>query len=406
MSDKLVTLEHILEAKDRLKGIAKHTPLEYTETFSRMSGCEVFFKLENLQKTGSFKIRGAFNKIAASEPEKLTRGVVAASAGNHAQGVAFASSRAGIQATIVMPEGAPITKVEATRAYGARVILSGQDYDQAFNKAQEIQHETGGVFVHAFDDPLIIAGQGTVGLELMEDLPDLDAVVVPVGGGGLIAGLACAIKERRPEVQIIGVEAKDAPCMLEACRAGKVQELASAQTIADGIAVRRPGNITFEMVNRYVDQIITVDDEEISWAILMMLERSKLVVEGAGAVGLAALIHNRCSLAGKRVAVVLSGGNIDVNVISMIIERGLVKAGRYLRLRTLVTDKPGSLQKLLSVLADSGANVISIVHDRIKPNVPIKQAEVDITLETRNARHIEEIVVLLQTRGYIVEILK
>ncbi|RYD06216.1 hypothetical protein N752_04825 [Desulforamulus aquiferis] len=278
MADINVTLEQIYEARERLRGIVKHTSLEHAEGFSQMAGCEVFLKLENMQKTGSFKLRGAYNKIAASEKD-LVRGVVAASAGNHAQGVAYASSKAGIQATIVMPEGAPITKVEATRSYGAKVVLAGQDYDQAFAEAQKIQQETGAVFVHAFNDPLVIAGQGTVGLELLEDLPDLDTVLVPIGGGGLISGLACAIKALKPEVRIIGVEASDAPCMLEACRLGQIHELKSAQTIADGIAVRKAGELTFEMTRRYVDDIVTVDDEEIAWAIITILERSNSLLK-------------------------------------------------------------------------------------------------------------------------------
>ncbi|SHF13158.1 threonine dehydratase [Desulforamulus putei DSM 12395] len=405
MANRFVTLKDILAARERLQGISRRTTLEPAEFFSQMTGSTVFLKLENLQKTGSFKLRGAYNKIA-SLGKDAGKGVVAASAGNHAQGVALASSQASIPATIVMPEGAPITKVERTRSYGANVVLAGQGYDDAFRRAREIQRETGAVFVHAFDDPLVIAGQGTIGLELLEDLPEVEAVLVPIGGGGLISGIACAIKEQRPQVQMIGVEASGAPCMLEACRIGKAHELASAQTIADGIAVRRVGDLTFEMVQHYVDQIVTVDDEEIAWAILMLLESAKLVVEGAGAVGIAALLHKKCDLYGKKVAVILSGGNIDVNVISIIIERGLVKAGRYLRLRTIVTDKPGSLQKLLSALATGGANVISITHDRIKPNVPLKQAEVEISLETRNAGHVEEIVRSLEQMGYVLGILK
>ncbi|SHK34765.1 threonine ammonia-lyase [Desulforamulus aeronauticus] len=405
MAKGIITLEDIFEARKRLVGVIRRTPLEPSEIFSQMTGAQIFFKMENLQKTGSFKLRGAYNKIASLDQE-TQKSVVAASAGNHAQGVALAASEAGIAATIVMPEGAPITKIERTKIYGAKVVLAGQGYDDAFCRAQEIQQQTGAVYVHAFDDPFVIAGQGTIGLELLEDLPDLDAVIVPIGGGGLISGVACAIKEQRPEVQIIGVEALDAPCMKEACRLGKVHELASAQTIADGIAVRRPGDITFEMVQTYVDQIVTVDDEEIAGAILMLLENSKLVAEGAGAVGIAALLHKKCDLQGKKVAVVISGGNIDVNVISIIIERGLVKAGRYVRLRTIVSDKPGSLQRLLSALANSGANIISIVHDRIKPNIPLKQAEVEIALETRNSQHIAEIVETLQGMGYVIDILK
>ncbi|GAB6179102.1 threonine ammonia-lyase [Desulfotomaculum defluvii] len=405
MDNNLITLQNILEAKERLKGVSRLTPLEPSEVLSKMTGANVFIKLENLQKTGSFKLRGAYNKIAVLAQESC-KGVVAASAGNHAQGVAFASSQAGIPATIVMPKGAPITKVERTKAYGANVVLAGQGYDDAFRKAQEIQQENDAVFVHAFDDPLVIAGQGTIGLEVLEEIPDLDAIVVPIGGGGLIAGVACAVKEQRPEIQIIGVEAAGAPCMLEAYKSGEVHELKSANTIADGIAVRRPGDLTFQMVRKYVDQIVTVDDEEIAWAILMLLESSKLMVEGAGAVGIAALLHRKCDLNGKKVAVIISGGNIDVNVISIIIERGLVKAGRYLRFKTILTDKPGSLQRLLSALADSEANVISIVHDRIKPNVPLKQAEVEISLETRNAEHISQIVESLGKMGYELDILR
>ncbi|MEG6521288.1 threonine ammonia-lyase [Desulfotomaculum sp. 1211_IL3151] len=405
MDNDFVTLQNILEAKERLQGVSRYTPLEPSEILSKKTGAHVFIKLENLQKTGSFKLRGAYNKISVLAQE-AAQGVVAASAGNHAQGVAFASSQVGISATIVMPEGAPITKIESTKALGADVVLSGQGYDDAFRKAQEIQHENGAVFVHAFDDPLVIAGQGTIGLEILEELPDLDAVVVPIGGGGLIAGVACAIKEKRPEVQVIGVEAAGAPCMLEAFKSGAVHELKSANTIADGIAVRRPGDLTFNMARKYVDQIVTVDDEEIAWAILMLLESSKLMVEGAGAVGIAALLHKKCDLSGKKVAVIISGGNIDVNVISIIIERGLVKAGRYLRFKTILTDKPGSLQKLLSALANFGANVISIVHDRIKPNVPLKQAEVEISLETRNASHISQIVESLGKMGYELDILR
>ncbi|CCO08605.1 threonine ammonia-lyase [Desulforamulus hydrothermalis] len=400
-----VTLQDIMAARERLQGICRHTPLEPAEYFDQMTGTQVFLKLENLQKTGSFKLRGACNKIAVLG-KAAGRGVVAASAGNHAQGVAFAARQASIPATIVMPEGAPITKVERTRSFGAHVVLQGQGYDDAFCRAQEIRQETGAAFVHAFDDPWVIAGQGTVGLELLADLPEVETVLVPVGGGGLISGVACAIKELRPGVQIIGVEAADAPCMLEACRKGKVTELAAAHTIADGIAVRRAGDLTFKMVQHYVDQIVTVTDEEIARAILLLLENAKLVVEGAGAVGIAALLHGKCRTAGKKAAVILSGGNIDVNVVSIIIERGLVKAGRYLRLRTVITDKPGSLQKLLSALAAGGANVISVAHDRIKPSVPLTQAEVELALETRNAAHLQEIVQSLTNMGYALEVLK
>ncbi|WP_341473988.1 threonine ammonia-lyase [Desulfofundulus thermobenzoicus] len=398
-----LNLEMIKQAREHFRGVIHPTPLDRSATFSLLTGTDLYFKLENLQKTGSFKIRGAYNKIMSLGEEERRRGVIAASAGNHAQGVAYAASRAGIKSVVVMPEGAPISKVMATRGYGAEVILFGSGYDEAYERAREIREQTGATLVHAFDDPLVAAGQGTVGLELLDELPDLDAVVVPVGGGGLLAGIAVAVKSVHPRVRVIGVQSAGAPAVYLSYKGGQRQELAAAATIADGISVRRPGEFVLEMIHRYVDDVVLVDDEEIARAILMLLERSKIVVEGAGAAGLAALLHGRLSLTGLKVAVVLSGGNIDVNILSMIIERGLVKSGRRLRLRTVVTDQPGSLQRLLALLAAAGVNVISVHHDRIKPQVPLKQAEVELFLETRDPAHVEAVLSTLGREGYTVE---
>ncbi|WP_027717166.1 threonine ammonia-lyase [Desulfovirgula thermocuniculi] len=399
-----LTLPMIREARERLRGVAHVTPLDYSATFSQLTGCRVFFKLENLQKTGSFKIRGAYNKIMSLAPAERARGVVCASAGNHAQGVAYAAARAGIAATVVMPEGAPISKVAATRGYGAHVVLEGAGYDEAYARACRIQEETGAVMVHAFDDPLVAAGQGTIALELLEACPDLDAVVVPVGGGGLIAGVAVAVKSLCPQVKVLGVQSSGAPAVYLSLRGtGKPAESTPFATIADGIAVRRPGSFTMEVIRRYVDDVVLVEEEEIAQAILLLLERSKIVVEGAGAVTLAALLQHRLSLAQKKVALLLSGGNIDVNVLSIIIERGLVKSGRILRLRTVISDRPGSLQRLLAVVAAARANVMAVNHDRIKPRVPLKQAEVELLLETGDAAHVEAVMAALEREGYAAE---
>ncbi|WP_034634561.1 threonine ammonia-lyase [Desulfofundulus thermocisternus] len=400
-----INLAMIREARERLAGVIHRTPLDHSTTFSRLTGSEVYFKLENLQKTGSFKIRGAYNKIMSLSSEERQRGVIAASAGNHAQGVACAAARAGITSTVVMPEGAPISKIMATRGYGARVILAGGSYDEAFDHACRVQRETGATFVHGFDDPLVAAGQGTIGLELLEELPGLDAVLVPVGGGGLIAGIAVAIKSLQPRVRVIGVQSRGAPAVYLSLKGDCRQQLTAAATIADGISVRRPGEFTLEVIRRYVDDLLLVDDEEIARAILMLLERSKIVVEGAGAVTLAALLHGHLSLPGAKVALVLSGGNIDVNILSIIIERGLVKSGRIVRLRTVVTDQPGSLQRLLAAVAAVRANIISINHDRIKPQVPLKQAEVELLLETSDGDHVRRVVDALSREGYTVEVI-
>lgn len=394
-----VNYNDILEAKSRIYGLIRRTPVDFSTTFSSITGQQVFFKYENLQKTGSFKIRGALNKMASLTEQQRAAGVVAASAGNHAQGVALAASKAGVESTIVMPEGVPIAKLMATKEYGAKVVLSGQSYDEAYIKAEQIKEETNAVFVHAFNDPAIIAGQGTVGLEIMEDLPDIDTVVVPIGGGGLISGIALVLKQVRPEIQVIGVQAEGAPSMERAVNSGQIRENSDVSTIADGIAIKHPGELTFSIVKELVDDIVLVNDEEIAQAILMMIERSKLVCEGAGAAGVAALLNGKVKSSGK-ILTVVTGGNIDIHTLSIIIERGLTKAGRYVRLKTVVVDRPGALQKLLGVVAETKANVISVAHNRILTRVPITQAEVSLDLETRNPEHVEEIVKNLFNKGY------
>jgi len=395
-----LTLAGIENAAKILKGIVHRTPVDYSRTFSGLIGSNIFFKTENLQKTGSFKIRGAYYKITRLTGEQRKRGVVTASAGNHAQGVAYAASRAGIGATVVMPVTAPISKVEATREYGAAVVLAGLGYDEAFARAEELHKQTGAVFIHGFDDPDIITGQGTVGLELLEQLPQLEAVVVSVGGGGLLAGTALAVKSRRPEVKVFGVQSAGAPAMYESFRQGCWQESGPACTLADGIAVCRPGRLTFELISRYVDELVTVDDEEIARAITMLLERSKMVVEGAGAAGLAALLQRRISLPGANVAVVISGGNIDINTVSILIERGLLRSGRRVYLQALLDDRPGALQNMLETIASMQSNIISVSHNRVDPQVPLKKARVELLLETRNKAHVHSLVDELARKGF------
>ena len=399
-----VKLEQIQEARRRMEGVIHKTPLDRSRTFSTMTGCDLYLKLENLQKTGSFKIRGAYNKIQTLTEEEKKRGVIAASAGNHAQGVAYAASSAGIASTIVMPEVAPLAKTMATRGYGAEVVLHGAVYDEAFEKALALQQETGRTFIHAFNDEAVIAGQGTIGLEILEELEDVSAIVVPVGGGGLIAGIALAVRELAPHVKIYGVQAQGAPAVYMSKRVHSLKTTPDAVTFADGIAVKQPGDITFSIIDRYVDDVVVIDDEATASTILMLLERAKLMVEGAGAVSLAAVLHGRIPVQGKIVSVI-SGGNIDVNFISRIIERGLVKAGRRIKIATLIADRPGALQKLLSALAAQHANVIHVYHDRVERNVSLSQAVVEISLETRDWLHTEEILAKLRQAGYTVEMM-
>lgn len=396
----MITLEDMRRARHALKGVAHQTALDYSATFSELAHNDVYLKLENLQKTGSFKVRGAYNKIISLSEKERERGVIAASAGNHAQGVAFASARANIKSTIVMPEGAPLSKLQATKNYGAQIVLHGDTFDEAMERAKEIQAETGATFVHAFDDDDIIIGQGTIGLEILAQLPDVDVIVCPIGGGGLISGIAKAIKEQKPSVRIYGVEAEACPSMMTSLEKDTPFKVTSASTIADGIAVKKPGSKTFEMVQAYVDDIVTVDDLDISRTMLHLLERSKLVVEGSGAVSLAALLDHKVPIEGKKVVAIISGGNVDVHFVSRVIERGLVEAGRFVKLSTMVPDKPGHLNQLLTIIAAQKANILSIEHYRMSPRVVPGQTEIDLSLETRDQQHIEEIERELSKTGY------
>ncbi len=397
----ILSLQDIRLAATALAKVAHQTPLDRSSTFSGMIGLPVYLKLENLQKTGSFKLRGAYNKIYQLGAADRAGGVIAASAGNHAQGVAYAASHAGIRSVIVMPETAPLSKVAATRGYGAEVVLAGTSYDEAFARAKELAEQQGLTFVHAFNDPQVMAGQGTIGLEILRELPELDTVVVPIGGGGLIAGVATAIKELAPHVKVVGVQASGADAMARSKASEALTQTESVTTIADGIAVKSPGDLTFKVVSRYVDEIVTIDDEAIAAAILMLLERAKLVVEGAGAIGLAALLHGKIAARGP-VACLISGGNIDVNFIARIIERGLVKTGRRVIITTRVIDRPGALQKLLASIAAGRGNVLYVHHDRIQHDVPLGQAKVQVSLETRDEGHTEDILASLQQEGYCV----
>jgi len=398
-----VTLDDVRAAQARLKGLIAATPCPYSETLSRLTGSRVFVKLENLQMTGSFKERGAANVLLVLGEAERRRGVVAASAGNHGLAVAFHAARLGIGAVIVMPDWAPLTKVTAARRHGAEVVLYGDNYDAAYARALEIEAERGLVFIHPFDDSRVIAGQGTIGLELCEQVPDLEAVLVPVGGGGLAGGIGVALKALRPGTRLIGVQAEEVPGMRAALDAGERVTVPSAPTIADGIAVRRVGEHTLALARRYLDGVVTVSEEEIANAILLLLEIEKTVVEGAGAVALAALVNKRVSLEGRAVVLLLGGGNIDVNLIARIIERGLVKDGRIVRLAVMLRDRPGALARLAELVAEARANVLHINHDRAFSRARLGETEVEITLETSGRDHIEAIKRHLLAAGYTVE---
>ena len=369
-------------------------------SLGQMAGCELFLKAENLQRAGSFKVRGAANKIAALTPDQKARGVIAASAGNHAQGVALAAANLGIPCTIVMPTGASLPKVEATRGYGATVLLQGDDFDQSQRYARRVMRENGMIFIPAFDDPAIVAGQGTIGLEMLEQVEDLDAVVVPAGGGGLISGIGLAIKETAPGIRVVGVQAAAATAVVDSYKANRRVTVKGQPTVADGIAVGTPGKITLPLVSRYVDDMVVVEEEEITQAMMLLLERGKLLVEGAGAVGFAAVLGGKIEVAGKRVAVVLSGGNVDTHLIARVMEHGLAHAGRYLVLRIMLEDRPGQLNRLLNIVSSAEANVLDIGHLRHAPSVHLGQVEIQLTLETRNDAHAEEVRERLRNAGY------
>lgn len=395
-----VTLREIQEARIRIADIIEKTPLDFSQTLSTLSQNQIYLKLENLQRTGSFKIRGAFNKMSTLTHEEKARGVIAASAGNHAQGVAYAAKWMGVPCTIVMPTVASLSKVEATRKYGAQIVLHGQDYDEAFAKAQSIKEATGATYIHAFDDEMIIAGQGTIGIEVLEQLPDLEAIVVPMGGGGLISGIAIAAKTLKPDIRIIGVEAKGAAGFKNSLAANRIEELTHVATIADGIAVKRPGILTFDAVKTYVDDVVLVDDEEIARAMVVLIERSKVVSEGSSAAGIAAAITKKLPFENKKTAIILSGGNVDVLLLSRIIEHGLVAAGRHIRFVTTLPDRPGALVNLLTTVAETGANIVSIEHHRLGQALGLGQVEVQLAAEMRNWAHIEELKNKLHESGY------
>jgi threonine dehydratase len=396
----------VLEARQRVMEVARRTSLDYSYTFSERTGAEIHLKLENLQRTGSFKIRGATNRIAHLTDEEREAGVVTASAGNHAQGVALAASRAGVDAKIVMPEYAPVSKVEATKAYGAEVVLHGADYDAAQERAYELRDAEGRTYVHAFDDERVMAGQGTIGLEIVEDCPELDTVVVPVGGGGLISGIATAVKANDPDVRVVGVQAEGASAMARSLRKGERVELDEVDTIADGIAVGHPGSLTFEVVRERVDELVTVSDAAIARTVVDLLERSKTLVEGAGAVALAAVVEEAFDYEeGEVIVPALCGGNIDLNVLRNVITRGLVEDGRYLKLKTTLKDRPGALEGLIEIVADARANIYGIRHERTSLDMSLGGVEVELDLETRGHEHVAELIAELEANGYEVEVL-
>jgi threonine dehydratase len=396
----MLTLRAIQEAMGRIRSSIVVTPFVHSEKFSRQTGNTIFLKLENLQMTGAFKERGALNKILLLSEEERRRGVIAASAGNHAQAVAYHATKRGIKAQICMPLTTPLVKVSATRGYGAEVILAGANYDEACEEALRRCREFGLTFIHPFDDEAVIAGQGTLGIEMLEQHGDLDALVIPVGGGGLIAGLACAVKEINPKIQVIGVQSSKLASMKAALEKNALVTLPANKTIADGIAVRCAGTITFPLVRKYVDEVVTVDEEEIASAILQLLEKEKMLAEGAGAAATAAVLNKKTPNHGKKLGVLVSAGNIDVSLLSLIIERGLVKDGRLVRLRIHLPDHPGALQRLSGVIADQKANIVETNYDRAYYGVVLGDTVIDITMETRGPEHVADLIAALDSAGY------
>lgn len=399
-----LTLKDIELAEQRLEHLVHKTELSRSTTFSNMAGADVYLKCENRQKTGSFKIRGAGNKLAALAEEGNTTSVVASSAGNHAQGVACAASGLGIRATIVMPKTAPIAKVSATEGYGAKVVLHGDVYDDAYAKAMEICENEGATFLHPFNDLEVIAGQGTVALEILRDLPTVDIIVVPAGGGGLLAGIAACIKQINPRIQVVGVQAEGANAIYQSFHAKGHISTDRVATIADGIAVKSPGDMTVELINRYVDDMVTVSDNDISSAILLLMERSKELVEPAGACSLAAVLSGKIDVAGKKVACVLSGGNIDVGFVPKIIEQGLMSRHRRLKFRVKLADAPGNLGKLLQDIANESANILTISHDRLSLELNPNEINVHVACEVSGKKHGEDLIKTLKKNGYDVKV--
>ncbi len=396
-----ITANSITQAHKLLSPNLTQTPLIHSHTFSTMCGCETLFKLENLQMTGSFKERGALNKLESLTGEERQRGVIAASAGNHAQAVAYHARRMGISTKIVMPRHSPLIKVRSTRHWGAEVILEGETFDDAYAHSQKLVEEENRIYLHPFDDPLVIEGQGTLAVDIFSDTSDIDAILVPIGGGGLISGVAIYAKSVNPEIKIIGVEESNCDAMHQSLQSGKIVELSPAPIIADGIAVRKVSERNLATVNRYVDEIVSVSSDEIANAVMLMLEIEKLVIEGAAAVTLAALLNNRVpQLQGKKVVSIISGGNIDVNLVSKIINRGLTFDGRMVTLNSMIIDRPGALESLLGIFSEAGANILEVHHHRFSGSAPIGQIGVSITIETSDQDHIEQIKSLLDATGY------
>ncbi|HTS38274.1 MAG TPA: threonine ammonia-lyase [Candidatus Solibacter sp.] len=396
----MIQLSDIEDALNRIRSDIRVSPCTHSETFSGLTQNSIFLKLDNQQRTGAFKERGALNKLLTLTADERSHGVIAASAGNHAQGVAYHAGHRGIHARIFMPLPTPLTKVSSTRAYGAEVVLHGANYDEAYEAAVKNGREHHLTLIHAFDDEAVIAGQGTLGLEILDQHPDIEAIVAPIGGGGLIGGIACAVKETKPAVKVFGVQPARIPSMKAAVEEGKPVTLNSAKTIADGIAVRRAGDRTLPLVQKYVDDIVTVEEEEIANAILLLLEREKTLAEGAGAAAIAAVLNRKLPLQGKRVAVLVCGGNIDVTLLARIIERGLVKDGRLVRLRVHLPDYPGALHRLTGILADHRANIVETAYDRAYHGVNLGDTAIDITMETRGPGHIAELLAALVSAGY------
>lgn len=394
----MAMIDKIKDAKRVLDEVVRETALIPAPAVN--PDAEIYLKCENLQLTGSFKVRGAYYRIANLTEEEKSHGVIACSAGNHAQGVALAAQKFGIGATICIPSVAPLSKIMATKSYGANVVLCDGVYDDAYAKAVEIQKDEGRTFIHPFNDEDVIAGQGTIGLEILKQLPDADAVIVPIGGGGLISGIACAVKAINPNCKVYGVQAAGAPSMRDSLKAGKIITLDSVNTIADGIAVKTPGTRTFDICSQYVDEVVTVTEEEISVAILTLIEKQKTVAEGAGATTVAAAMFNKVDVKGKKVVCVVSGGNIDVNILSRVLNKGLIKSGRLLELTTEIVDKPGQLNTLLSLISSTGANILSINHNRYTLDLSINMCEVNLVLETKSPEHVQNIYELLEANGY------
>ena len=392
----MVTLQMIWEAREALRGVARVTPLNPAKNL----GKNVYIKSENLQLTGAFKVRGAYNKLRSLSEEERAHGVIACSAGNHAQGVALAATKNGIKSLICLPDCAPISKVEATKGYGAEICLVPGVYDDAYKRAIELRDEKGYTFIHPFDDEDVIAGQGTIGLELVDQMKDVDVVIVPIGGGGLISGVAFAIKSLNPRIKVYGVQAAGAPSMKNSVEHKQIERLDSVSTIADGIAVKQPGENTFDICSKYVDGIVTVTDDEVSSAILSLLEHQKLITEGAGAVAVAAAMFDKVPVEGKKVVCVVSGGNIDVNILDRVVKRGLLTSGRTCLIKAELLDRPGQLHQIAKVIAEHGGNVIEMHHERTKANTNINGCFLRITLETRNFEHVEEIKKAIENAGF------